>query len=962
MPRFPADHSRPLSSLRRRGRGATAAVGAVAVSAAALAAVPTSPASANPQGTGLLISEVYGGGGNNGGAFKNDFIELFNPTTEEISLDGLGLQYRSASGGGGGFEPLSGAVAPGGYYLLEAAEGSNKDQPPLPTPDAVVPFSMSGSAGQVLLVDGTSAFTGSGDVAGNAGLVDALGWGSATTTFEGAPAAGTANATSVARKVAATDSDNNLADFAVGAPTPQNSGDDGSEPEPPAEPVEATIAEIQGTAAVTPLRGQPVVTRGLVTATYPTGGFNGFYIQTPGTGDEVKGPDQGSNAVFVFQGGGDKAYPAIGEYVEVTGTADEYNGQTQVNAVDGSYTVVDEVVAPVKARDFALPATTDAVEREAQRERYEGELVLPSETYTVTNNFSLNQYAEIGLALGDTPLITPSEIARPGDTEAIAQAQAQNAARDVRLDDGASIDFLSNKDIPLPWIDVEQSVRVNSSVQITEPVIFDWRNNAWKFQPTERLETTADGGPATFEDTRTDAPEDVGGDLTIATFNVLNYFTTTGEDWVAGGTGRECSYYTDRAGDRVTTNRCNPNGPRGAANDVNLERQESKIVAAIDAIDAGVVSLEEIENSAAFGQDRDQALSTLVDALNEAAGEERWAFVPSPSAVPTNEDVIRTAFIYQPDVVETVGESSILLGDPAFSNAREPLAQAFQPIDGGDPFTVVVNHFKSKSNSDAATGDNANNPITGAFNGDRVRQATALSAFADEFATEAGTEAVFLTGDFNSYSKEDPVVVLEDAGYTNLVSEGEWSYSFQAMSGSLDHVFANEAALATVTGSDVWEINAVEPISYEYSRYNYNATDFHAPNPYRSSDHEPHVVGISTGDDTPEPPAPGSIGTYQNVQAAYPYRYGGVGKPKRLAVWYGGRDGERITGRVYVTTRQLGSSSTTTASYWYDRYGRNVWTPLFSQRGSHQVTVSFVPSDPAYKSVSHSYWIWVSAR
>ncbi|MDT9594751.1 bifunctional UDP-sugar hydrolase/5'-nucleotidase [Nocardioides zeae] len=108
-------------------------------------------------------------------------------------------------------------------------------------------------------------------------------------------------------------------------------------------------------------------------------------------------------------------------------------------------------------------------------------------------------------------------------------------------------------------------------------------------------------------------------------------------------------------------------------------------------------------------------------------------------------------------------------------------------------------------------------------------------------------------------------------------------------------------------------------------------------------------------------PEPGSIGTYQNVRAAYPYRYGGVGKPKRLAVWYGGRDGERTAGQVLVTTRQLGSSASITTSYWYNGFGRNVWTPWFSQRGSHQVTVTFVPQNPAYQSVSHSYWIWVSA-
>ncbi|WP_458933126.1 hypothetical protein, partial [Enterococcus faecium] len=85
-----------------------------------------------------------------------------------------------------------------------------------------------------------------------------------------------------------------------------------------------------------------------------------------------------------------------------------------------------------------------------------------------------------------------------------------------------------------------------------------------------------------------------------------------------------------------------------------------------------VVSLEEIENSAQFGKDRDAALSTLVSALNAAAGSEQWAFVPSPAVLPASEDVIRTAFIYKKGIVVPVGDS-VILDDAAFANARQPL-------------------------------------------------------------------------------------------------------------------------------------------------------------------------------------------------------------------------------------------------------------------------------------------------
>ncbi|MDT9593538.1 hypothetical protein RDV89_10705 [Nocardioides zeae] len=126
------------------------------------------------------------------------------------------------------------------------------------------------------------------------------------------------------------------------------------------------------------------------------------------------------------------------------------------------------------------------------------------------------------------------------------------------------------------------------------------------------------------------------------------------------------------------------------------------------------------------------------------------------------------------------------------------------------------------------------------------------------------------------------------------------------------------------------------------------------------------ATGASVATAAPAGPSsaqyPGTIGTYAAVSAAYPYRYGGVAKPKRLAVWYGGRDGERITGRVYVTTRKNGTTTTTTVSYWYNGFGRNVWTNLFSQPGSHQITVAFQPSDSTYRNTQTSYWIWISPR
>lgn len=827
-------------------RSRTASVLGLAVVAAMLQTVPSS---ANPAGTGLVINEVYGGGGNSGAVFRSDFIELHNPTGAAISLTGKSVQYRSASGGAGGAAvALTGSVPANGYFLIKAADGANTALPALPTPDATTTFTLSGTAGQVLLIQGTS-FTGSGNVAGNANLVDMVGYGTGNNTFEGATmGANISNSTSAARKVLGVDSDNNNADFQGGAPTPQNAASGEPDPDPDPEPGAAkTIAEIQGTGSASPLAGQTVTTTGIVTATYPTGGFNGIYIQTPGTGGAADATPGASDGIFVFGANSGASTVAVGDHVQVTGAVSEFNGLTEITPAVGGVTPAAGSTAAVTALAAAYPTT------EAAREAHEGELLAPTDTYTVTDTYSTNQYAEIGLATGTKPLLVPTEVADAQDSAAIAAVVADNDARGVVLDDGASLNFLSsaNQATPLPWLSASNPVRVGARATFTGPVVLDYRNSAWKFQPQARV-TGEGASTATFTNTRTPAPEGVPGNIRLATFNVLNYFNTTGVDWV--GSGHSCTFYSDRAGNRNSVNSCGAIGPRGAAEADDLTRQQTKIVAAINALGADVVSLEEIENSAALGEPRDDALSALVGALNTAAGSARWAFAPTPSDTdlpPASEqDAIRTAFIYNPNTISLVGASKVLLNSAAFSNAREPLAQAFKPKDAADSstFVVVVNHFKSKgSGADDGTGQGLANP-------DRIGQALALIPFANDFAAERGTDKVFLTGDFNSYSKEDPIQVLNGAGFDAVKSDtaDEWSYSFDGQSGSLDHVLANPAAKALVAGADIWSINSGESVAWEYSRTNYNVSDFYQPNVYRASDHDPEIVGLNvSGAPTP---------------------------------------------------------------------------------------------------------------
>lgn len=802
------------------------------------------PAQANVAGTGVVINELYMNGGSASAVYTNKFVELYNPTGADIPLTGLSLQYRSASGTASptSVAALTGVIPAGGTYLVGG--GSNgTNGAGLPTPDQVATsLNFAGAGGQVFLADQTSALTpGTGNLAGGANIVDMVGYGTAN-SYETTAATAASVLLSINR-TGGVDTDVNSADFGTATPTPTPSGY--VAPGPTDHGLQ-TIAAIQGTADTSAWVGDLATTKGIVTAAYPTGGFNGFYIQTPGTGGALDlGSHTASDGLFVYSSGTNAVDAvAVGDYVEVAGTIGEYFGLTQITPTNlASVTVLTDTVAPV------LAATVNWPTAETQRESLEGMLLSPQGDYTVTDTYFTGQYGEVLLASGTSPLIQPTETAAPG-VAAYAAGVAANKNISVALDDGATTNYLSsaNQATPVPYVSNDDPVRVGAAVSFTSPMVFDYRNSTWKFQPTQQL-TVANASTvqtATFENTREAAPQDVGGDLKLATFNVLNYFTTLGVD-VAG-----CTAYNDRDGNPITVRSCTvDNGPRGAWDQANLTRQQDKIVAAINALDADVVGLEEIEASTAVmggGTDRDAALNSLVAALNADAGSALWSAVPSPAVVPATEDVIRTAFIYKNATTETVGDSTILTGSAAFVNAREPLAQAFKVAGAPDDekFLAIVNHFKSKGSAGPLVGDVDINDGQGASNASRVAQATALVDFANTMSTSAGTDKVFLMGDFNAYTMEDPIGVLTDAGYVDQGSKtGEYTYSFGGASGSLDHVFASPTANAVVNDVDIWNINSPESVALEYSRYNNNVTNFYVADQYRASDHDPLVLGLN---------------------------------------------------------------------------------------------------------------------
>jgi uncharacterized protein len=309
---------------RFRALTRTLALGAVALAVALIATnLPVRGVSAD-----LVISQVYGGGGNSGAPFKNDFVEIFNRGTSAVSLAGKSVQYASATGtgnfGGNAIAVLSGTLQPGQYYLVQLAGGTNGVA--LPTADATGTVNMSGTGGKVALVNSASGLACNGgstpcSAAQLAAIIDLVGWDGAN-FYEGTAAPATTNTTADLRaNGGCTETDNNSADFTAAAPTPRNSASafhyctgptnpSGKGAADPAE-VEAGMSSTL-TVSVTPGAFPPSTAITVVADLTGIGGSSAQSFYDDGTnGDVTAGDNVFSYLATVSTGtkGGDKALP-----------------------------------------------------------------------------------------------------------------------------------------------------------------------------------------------------------------------------------------------------------------------------------------------------------------------------------------------------------------------------------------------------------------------------------------------------------------------------------------------------------------------------------------------------------------------------------------------------------------------------------------------------------------------------
>ncbi|MHB1241869.1 MAG: ExeM/NucH family extracellular endonuclease [Gaiellaceae bacterium] len=564
----------------------------------------------------------------------------------------------------------------------------------------------------------------------------------------------------------------------------------------PATPIHA----IQGSGATAALTGSRTI-EGVVVGDYQgPGQFSGYFVQ-----EELSDQDFDpltSEGIFVFSGSSG-VQVAAGDLVRVRGTAGEFGGMTQLSSVNA--VLVCTTGQSVPPTSVSLP-----VADVADHERYEGMLVQYTQTLTATEVFNLGRFGEVSLS-GVGRLYTPTAVAAPG---APAQAVlAQNNRSRIVLDDASNTQNNDPTLYPQGGLSATNTLRVGDTLPGLTGIL-EFRFGVYRIQPV---------GPVEFTGTnlRTTAPDDVGGNLKVASFNVLNYFNGDG---LGGGFPTA----------------------RGAETQLELDRQEAKIVSALTAIDADVFGLMEIENDGG----PTSALAELTAALNAATAPGTYAYVDT-GVIGT--DAIKVALIYKRAAVAPLGDWKILTAavDPRFDDTRNrpALAQTFRHLGSGEALTVVVNHLKSKGS--ACAGD----PDTGDGSGNcNVTRTLAAAALADWLATDptgSGDPDFMIIGDLNSYTFESPIATLESKGYTNLVRKygglTAYSYVFQGESGYLDHALATASLEEQVTGATEWRINPDEPSALDYN------TNFKSPNqvqtlyddgPYRSSDHDPVIVGV----------------------------------------------------------------------------------------------------------------------
>ncbi|MBC7002295.1 ExeM/NucH family extracellular endonuclease [Photobacterium sp. BZF1] len=620
--------------------------------------------------------------------------------------------------------------------------------------------------------------------------------------------------------------------------------------------------------------------RGVVTARGESL-YKGFYLQDL-YGD---GNENTSDGVFVFLGGGTAPNDIQpGAEVCVEATVKEYYGNTQLDVRNNAFKVV--------STDNPIPVPTAFRVKEGEDlhtalERHEGMQVLldADSPLVITRNFSFDyaSYRNNLMLAHNTPLYNPTHL-YAAETEAAKQQAAENANSRVYVES----DYKA-KDGEVPWFDnfnpVDGYLRMGDKLNgLTAMVGYSYGEY--------RLVTTNVIGSGDIlrlpENDRVDEPltKDEDG-IKVAGFNVLNYFNSYAE---SGNPNHMCKEVTVNPDDDCY---------RGAPSVDEFALQQAKLVNAIVAMDADIVTLMELENN---GFDDNSALDSLVNALNDEQTDKKDHY----QAVKVHKsdltfkddsgfegieyfgtDAITVGIIYRHDKVKAKNQARKIVmpeqhapldgGGVKSAYQRHAMMQTFNIPGEKDDLTVIVNHFKSKGSTcwedDVIFADEED--VQGSCNNFRVSAAKVLGEAVKDIKGD-----VLVMGDLNSYGMEDPILTLTSfdeadrggkihtASYTtldgevfenegqlvekgyglvNLKHKTDFSYSYEGELGSLDHALASPSLVDKVAAVEAWHINAAESNLFEYSRKHTGDLE-KSDNIYSSSDHDPIIVTLSYND------------------------------------------------------------------------------------------------------------------
>ena len=620
------------------------------------------------------------------------------------------------------------------------------------------------------------------------------------------------------------------------------------------------ISAVQGSGAASPLIGQTVTIEGVVTGDYQNGdadagrNLQGFFVQMI-TGD---GNAATSDGIFVSQTDG-SAGPitnvALGDIVRVTGIVAETFNETRLNVANSatgiSVTAAGAYTPQQVISNFALSVNLPAAGTVIAAGRVlpdlefaEGMLISLPQILTITEGFNLDRFGEFRVAQGGQQ-VQFSQTDAPNVANYAAYVN-QLGARSLLIDDGLTVQN------PNPINFLGNALTTAGAPQIGDALQglvgnLGYGFNEYRLQPANSP-TIIDSLP------RPSAPGRDGGDIKLASANLLNYFTTLNNGTNNTGPGNSLQ-------------------SRGANNAPELARQTEKLHTALTALDADLIVINELENNG-FGPG--SAIRSLVDGFNTAIGAPgRWSFV-DPGTAFLGGDAIQVSILYRTDklaiatgtTVQVLDDSDIpglitanllpanFLAQSSIgavfngaNTSRAILVSSFEQTGTGEVFTVAALHNKSK----AGTGTGADaDALDGAanWNNQRSLATQALDAFLKSNPTGSADPDRILMGDFNAYAQETPIKNLTNAGYVNLIetrigNANAASFVFDGQKGYLDYAIATASLLANVKGVAEWRLN-----SPEFDALDYN-TDFGRPTNVfdgavanRYSDHDPVVVNL----------------------------------------------------------------------------------------------------------------------